>query len=103
MWRLDSRTKLHGVSLAKPPSQYLKDNVLVTTGGLAAVEPLYCAVGALGPANVLFGADYPFENAEEVGRFMDTVRLDEGVRADIAYRNAERVLWLGAPPAGPQP
>ena len=102
MAQLDSRAKLYGVSLARPPSHYLKENMLMTTGGLAAVEPLYCAVAALGPERILFGSDYPFENAEEAGRFMDTVRLDEGTRADIAYRNAERALRL-APAQPSQP
>jgi len=99
LWRLDSRSKLHGNVLAKPPSHYLKENLLVTSSGMGASEPLYCALGALGAGHMLFAADYPFENAEEAGRFLDAVRLDEGARADIAYRNAMRLFGLPQPAA----
>ena len=94
LWRFDSRAKFYGVKLGKPPSHYIKDNIFVTVSGMLSAEPLYCAIAALGPERVLFAADYPFEKAQEAGAFMDSVRLDEGTRADIAYRNAERVLGL---------
>jgi 2,3-dihydroxybenzoate decarboxylase len=94
LWRFDSRAKLYGTTRAKPPSYYIKDNMLVTVSGMFATEPLYCAIAALGVDRVMFAADYPFENSEEAGKFMDSVRLDEGARADVAYRNAERVFGL---------
>jgi 2,3-dihydroxybenzoate decarboxylase len=94
LWRFDSRAKLYGVKLAKPPSQYIKDNIVVTVSGVFAAEPLRCAVDALGRDRVMFAADYPFENAEEAGRFMDTTPLDEGLRADVAYNNAVKLLAL---------
>ena len=39
-------------------------------------------------------ADYPFEKAEEAGHWLDSEKLDEKVRADIAYNNAVRLLKL---------
>ena len=42
----------------------------------------------------MFAADYPFEKAEEAGHWMDNVKLDETVRADIAFNNAVRLLRL---------
>ena len=92
--RFDSRAKLYGVKLAKPPSQYIKDNIVVTVSGVYAAEPLRCALGALGRDRVMFAADYPFENAEEAGHFMDTVALGEDERADVAYNNAAKLLGL---------
>jgi 2,3-dihydroxybenzoate decarboxylase len=94
LWRFDSRARLYGVKLAKLPSDYIRENISVTISGMLAQDPLYCAVSALGPDRIMFAADYPFEKMDEAGHFMDTVRLDEGLRADIAYRNAERVLRL---------
>jgi len=94
LWRFDSRAKLYGVDLAKPPSQYIKENILVTVSGVFAVDPLYCAITALGPERVMFAADYPFESTEEAASFMDTVRLDEELRADIAHNNAAKLLGL---------
>jgi 2,3-dihydroxybenzoate decarboxylase len=94
LWRFDSRAKLYGVKLAKPPSQYIKDNIAVTVSGVFAAEPLRCALDALGRDRVMFAADYPFEDAEEAGHFMDTVPLDESLRADVAYNNAAKLLGL---------
>ena len=42
----------------------------------------------------MFGADYPFEAMEEAGHFLDTVSLEESLRADVGYNNAARLLGL---------
>ncbi|MEJ2436117.1 MAG: amidohydrolase family protein, partial [Pseudolabrys sp.] len=94
LWRFDSRAKLYGVKLSAPPSHYIKQNIWVTVSGVFAAEPLYCAVSALGRERVMFAADYPFEDAEEAGHFMDTVRLDETLRAEVAHDNAAKLLGL---------
>jgi 2,3-dihydroxybenzoate decarboxylase len=94
LWRFDSRAKLYGIKLAKPPSQYIKENVAVTTSGMCSAEPLACALSALGADRVMFAADYPFEQAEEAGHFLDTVALPETVREDIACNNAKQILGL---------
>lgn len=92
--RFDSRAKLYGVKLAKPPSQYIKDNIVVTVSGVFAAEPLRCAVDALGRDKVMFAADYPFEDAVEAGHWMDTVPIEESLRADVAYNNAAKLLGI---------
>jgi 2,3-dihydroxybenzoate decarboxylase len=92
--RFDSRAKLYGVKLAKAPSQYIKENIPVTISGVFAGEPLRCAVEALGRERVMFSADYPFEDAVEAGHFMDTVAIEESLRADVAYNNAAKLLGL---------
>ena len=94
LWRFDSRAKLYGIKLAKAPSDYIKQNVMVTTSGMCSAEPLNCALAALGPGRVMFAADYPFESAQEAGEFLDHVKLAEPVRADIAYNNAAKYLGL---------
>jgi len=94
LWRFDSRAKLYGIKLGKPPSQYIKENIAVTTSGMCSAEPLACALSALGADRVMFAADYPFEQAEEAGHFLDTVALPETVREDIAHNNAARILGL---------
>jgi 2,3-dihydroxybenzoate decarboxylase len=91
---LDAQAQRDGATLDKPPSDYFRDNIFVTTSGLLAAAPLYCAVTALGPDQVMFGTGYPFEPIADAAHFLDSVRLDEGLRADIAYRNAARVFRL---------
>jgi 2,3-dihydroxybenzoate decarboxylase len=94
LWRFDSRAKLYGVKLAKPPSQYIKENIAVTTSGMCSAEPLACTISALGADSVMFAADYPFESADEAGHFIDTVPLSDTIRADICSNNAIRLLGL---------
>jgi 2,3-dihydroxybenzoate decarboxylase len=94
LWRFDSRAKLYGVKLAKPPSQYIRENFMVTSSGMCSAEPLICALSALGRDRVMFAADYPFESPQEAGHFIDTVVLDESVRNDICRNNAARLLGL---------
>ena len=96
LWRLDSRAGpgFYNVPLKKPPSHYIKQNLIVGTSGMCSAEPLNCTIAALGHQNIVFAADYPFESAEEAGHWMDGVPLDEQVRADIAFNNAVRLFGL---------
>src|SRR5262245_30760450 len=97
LWRFDSRAgpDFYNVPLKKPPSQYIKENVLVTTSGMCSAEPFNCTFAAPGHDRIMFGADYPFEKAEDAGRWFDNETMDEKVRADIAYNNAVKYLGLG--------
>jgi 2,3-dihydroxybenzoate decarboxylase len=97
LWRFDSRAKLYGVKLAKKPSDYIKQNIVVTTSGMCSAEPLDCTIAALGRDRVMFAADYPFESASEAGEFLDATPLSEPVRADIAFKNAARNFGLPIP------
>ena len=94
LWRFDSRAKLYGIKLAKPPSQYIRENIAVTTSGMCSAEPLACAISALGRQRVMFAADYPFESTHEAAHFIDEVALEDGVRKDICFTNATRLLKL---------
>ncbi len=94
LWRFDSRAKLYGIKLAKAPSQYIRENIVVTTSGMCSADPLNCTLSALGVDRVMFAADYPFESTEEAAHFIDGVGLPEAVRADICVNNAARLLGL---------
>jgi 2,3-dihydroxybenzoate decarboxylase len=94
LWRFDSRAKLYGVKLARPPSQYVRDNIVVTTSGMCSAEPLSCTISALGEDRVMFAADFPFESTEEAAAFIDTVPLSASVRDAVCFGNAERHLGL---------
>jgi 2,3-dihydroxybenzoate decarboxylase len=96
LWRFDSRTgpDFYAVKLAKRPSQYVKENVVVATSGMCSAEPLNCTINALGYDRVMFAADYPFESVEEAGHFIDNVPLEEEVRQAICSETAARLLKL---------
>lgn len=94
LWRFDSRAEFQGLKLPKRPSDYIRQNVVVTTSGMCDGPPLRCAVEALGRDRVMFAADHPFEDTAEAGHFMDTVDIPDDLRADISFNNAERILGL---------
>ena len=94
LWRFDSRAKLYGIKLAKLPSDYMRENIVVTTSGMCSAEPLACTISALGHERVMFSADYPFESVDVAAEFIDNVHLDDDVRADICFNNAARLLGL---------
>jgi 2,3-dihydroxybenzoate decarboxylase len=96
LWRFDSRAKLYGVKLTKLPSEYIRQNIYVTTSGMCSADPLNCTLNALGRDHVMFAADYPFESAAEAAHFIDGVALDETLRGDICFNNAVRLLGLPA-------
>ena len=97
LWRFDSRAALYGVKLGKKPSDYIKQNFVVTTSGMSSAEPLNCALAALGNDRVMFAADYPFEQAAEAGEFLDKTPLAEPVREGIAFKTAVREFKLPVP------
>jgi 2,3-dihydroxybenzoate decarboxylase len=97
LWRFDSRAAFQGLKLNKPPSQYIRENVAVTTSGMCSAEPLNCTLAALGRDRVMFAADHPFESAPEAGAWFDQVPLADDLRADVAFNNAAR--YFGLPPA----
>ncbi len=96
LWRFDSRAKLYGVKLQKNPSDYIRENIVVTTSGMFSFEPIDCAIKALGRHNVMYSADYPFEDPKEAGEFMQELPFSKDVLDDLAYNNASRLLGLGA-------
>ncbi len=97
LWRFDSRAKLYGVKLKQQPSDYIRQNMVVTNSGMYSAEPLACVLAALGDDRVMFGADYPFEAAHEGGEFLDHTPLDETLRTAIAYGNAVKHFGLPTP------
>src|ERR1700722_7248190 len=97
LWGFDSRAKLYGVKLGKKPSDYIKENFVVTTSGMCSAEPLNCALAALGTERVMFAADYPFEQTSEAGGFLDAVTLPESTREAVAFQNAARAFKLPTP------
>jgi 2,3-dihydroxybenzoate decarboxylase len=95
LWRFDSRAiKLYGLKFPKTPSQYIRDNIVVTTSGMCSAEPLTCAISALGLDRVMFATDYPFESAQESAQFIEQTPLTDDARADICFNNAARLLGL---------
>lgn len=98
LWRLDSRWDFlnqRGIRLARPrPSDYIRDNIMITTSGVCAHAPLLGSLLALGADRIMFSTDYPLESNHEAVHFFETAPISEPDRAKICHLNAERLLRL---------
>lgn len=96
LWRLDDSwaRATHSRELKKVPSQYIKDNMLITTSGNFSVEALLCALATLGADRVLFSVDYPYQPTQIGVEFIETAPISEADKEKIFYRNAEKLLKL---------
>lgn len=81
-------------TLKKLPSQYFRDNIIVTTSGMNYRLPLMLTVELLGADNVLFAGDWPFEKVRDSVDAMDAMPLSETDKAKIYHLNAKRVFAL---------
>ena len=97
LWRFDSRiTMLYGLSdeMKKLPSEYIRNNIIVTNSGMCSAEPMTCAIDALGEDNVMFSVDYPFESTKVAVDFIEGMAMDAARREKICWGNAARVFGL---------
>jgi len=82
------------VKLKKPFSQYIKDNIVITTSGKYRPEALLCAIAALGADRVLFAVDYPFVTPKAGVECLENTPLSDSDKERIYHLNAERLLTL---------
>ena len=96
LWRIDSRYGITKpkIRLRKPPSQYIRENFVVTTAGVFDHAPLACAVAAMGDDRVMFSVDYPLEYPDQAASFIESAPLTEERRAKICWNNAARILKI---------
>ena len=80
--------------LPRLPSEYFRDNFVITTSGVTFEPALRLSLDALGVERILFAGDYPYEVVADGVKFMDGVKITEAERAKIYCENALRVFRL---------
>jgi 5-carboxyvanillate decarboxylase len=80
--------------LKKPPSEYFRTNIAITTSGVNWHEALQFAHRTVGADNILFAIDYPYERTEDAVRFIRSAPLSAEDMSRIAHRNAERIFGI---------
>lgn len=90
--RLDESSRQWKVK--KRPSQYIRENVLVTTSGHYRPEALLCAMAAMGADRVLFATDYAAVDGKVAVEVFEKTPMSDGDREKIYHVNAERWLRL---------
>ena len=83
-------------TLKEKPSFYLKRNMAITTSGMFSEPVLAYCMEVLGADNIMWAADYPYQDNREAGAFMDAAPISEADKVKIYSGNAERLFHLQA-------
>jgi predicted TIM-barrel fold metal-dependent hydrolase len=78
-------------AISKRPSQYLLENMYVTTSGNFFAAAFECTRTALGIERIMLGTDYPYETTEESGAFLDGLGLSDEEQAKLYEENAAKL------------
>ena len=97
LWRLDSRyaTTRYRNDIATTPSAVFRRNFLITTSGVCDDAALQCSITTLGPERIMFSTDYPYEDIELAGRWIDQAPIDPLAKTMICRTTARTLLGLG--------
>lgn len=85
--------------LAKAPSDYMRENIWVTTSGMAWEPVILYAQNVLGPERVMYAMDYPYQFVPEEVAVTDGLPISAEHQALLYERNAEAVFGLKMPAA----
>jgi 5-carboxyvanillate decarboxylase len=80
--------------LKQRPSDYFKQNFMITTSGVNWHPVLQFCISVLGAGNVMWAIDYPYQDSPEAVEFMNTAPISEEDKEKIFHRNAERVFGI---------
>ena len=96
LWRLDSRyaSTRYRNDISITPSAVFRRNFYITTSGVCDDAALKCSIAALGPERMMFSTDYPYEDIEHAGRWIDQAAIDQTAKTMICRDTAQRLLSL---------
>ncbi|WP_129793768.1 amidohydrolase family protein [Sphingosinicella sp. CPCC 101087] len=80
----------HPVRIELAPSEYLKRNFVITTSGMNHHPALEYCLQVLGPDNIMWAIDYPYQAMDEAVAFMDGAPISDADRRKIYSLNALR-------------
>lgn len=83
-----------GRRLKRKPSEYVKDNITITTSGMNTHDVLNYNHTVLGADHIMFAIDYPYQESVEAATFMQTATLPEADMEKITHGNAERLFRI---------
>lgn len=89
--------KTHDIAMknVRKPSDYVRNNFMMTTSGMFFQPAFMCAYLALGADRLLFAVDYPYEANKEAVQFMDAAPICDSDKEKIYHLTAEKLFGLG--------
>lgn len=94
LFRMDGKGQMPGANLKKKPSEYVRENFIISTSGMFSQPALMCSYLALGADHILFAVDYPAESAVEAVEFIKAAPISNGDKEKICHLNAEKLFKL---------
>jgi 5-carboxyvanillate decarboxylase len=82
------------LKLEKRPSDYMKENVYITTSGMAWEPAIVFAQSVLGVDRVLYAMDYPYQADPAEVIAMDQLAISDADKKRFFQTNAERLFSL---------
>ncbi len=81
-------------TLKRLPSEYFRDNFVVTSSGMNYSAPVKAAIETMGVDKVLFSVDHPMEDQKQVVEEAEAIDLPAAVKKQFYETNARRVFKL---------
>ena len=96
LWRLDSRysSTRYRNDISTTPSAVFRRNFFITTSGVCDDAALQCSIATLGPERIMFSTDYPYEDIEHAGRWLDQATIDPIAKTMICRDTARTLLRI---------
>ena len=101
LWRLDFMGAPGGWANRpnkRHPSEYVRDNLWITTSGVEDPLALDYCIKKIGPDKVLWAIDYPYQPTAPAVKWLDETKIISNEHKELVYHgNAERIFHI--PPA----
>ena len=99
LWRIDymslnAQQRGWARKLKRKPSEYFKDNFVITTSGQESHLALDFSIKAIGAENILWAIDYPYQPTTPAVEFMDSAPISDQEKELIYHENAQRVFHI---------
>jgi predicted TIM-barrel fold metal-dependent hydrolase len=78
-------------TIGKKPSEYLQNNVFVTTSGNYYEPAFMCTRAALGIDRILLATDFPYEDQNECLDFIEQLPIPEQEKEKVYFKNAAQL------------
>ncbi len=92
--RPGTRDNPQGVRLERRITDYMKDNLYITTSGMAWAPAIDFCQQVLGVDHVLYAMDYPYQQDAYEVVVHDTLPIPFGDKQKLFQSNAERLFHL---------